>query len=108
MHRREQPAVGRHRQLAAEADAPALDEAPALAFRAETQVFQFGDHGNGEAVVELRDVDVHRRHARRAERIAPRLHRAGGRDVVVLADISVREAVALAQQLDRFFPQVFF
>ena len=106
MHRREQAAVRGHRQLAAEADAPALDEAPALALRAEAEVLQLRDHGDGEAVVELGDVDVGGLHAGHRERLAPGLHRAGGRDVVVFADVGVGEAIALPEQLDRLLLQV--
>ena len=96
----------RHRQRAAEADRAALDEAPALALRAEAEVLELDDHGDGEAVVELGDVDVGGRDARHRERVAARLHRAGRGDVVVLADVGVREAVALAEQVDRPLAQV--
>ena len=50
--------MGVHRQFAAEADTPALDERPALALRAEAQVFDLRDHHASEAVVNLGDVDI--------------------------------------------------
>src|SRR6185503_17509473 len=101
MYRREQPAVRRHRERAARADPAAFDEAAAFALGAKAEVLELDDHGDGEAIVELGDVDLLRPDARRAERFAARLHRAGGRDLVVLADVGMRKAVALAEQSHR-------
>src|SRR5438874_216034 len=53
---RHEPAVRVHRQVAAELDPPALDEAAALALAAEAVVLELHQLGDREAVVELRDV----------------------------------------------------
>ena len=92
---RKQTAVGGDRQFAAEADASVLDEMSALAFFAEAEVFEFDDEGDGETIVNLRDVDVGRRKTGGAERIAAGIDRAGGRQFGV-ADVAVAQAVANA------------
>src|SRR4051812_20276731 len=58
MTAREQAAVRRDRQCAADADATVFDEMAALAFFAKTEILEFDDHGDGETIVNLRDIDV--------------------------------------------------
>ena len=67
MVRREPAAVRVHRQLAAEPDAPVLDEAAALARLAEAEVLERREHGDREGVVDRAEVD-RRRGARRPSR----------------------------------------
>src|SRR5207245_615039 len=56
----EAAAKGVERQLAVELDAAVLDEVERLALLAEPVAFETVDHRGGEAVVDLRDVDVFR------------------------------------------------
>src|SRR6266403_2329413 len=58
------PAERVQRELTAQLDAPVLDEVERLAFLAEPVGLESVDHRGGEAVVDLRDVDVLRREAR--------------------------------------------
>src|SRR5204863_4571432 len=50
---------------------PLLDEAPALALRAEAELLVGDDLGDGEAVVDLGEIDVVGAHARHAVRVCP-------------------------------------
>src|SRR5690606_12667373 len=79
----EHAAAGIARQLAADFDAPALDERPAFTFLAEAEAFQRGQQVHAETVVSGEDVDVLRRHARH------RIHLRG--DFAVRAMIEVLE-----------------
>src|SRR5207249_2638863 len=54
----EAAAKGVERQFAIELDAAVLDEIERLAFLAEAVGFEAVDHRSGEAVVDLRDVDI--------------------------------------------------
>ena len=79
----EQPAMGVDRQLAAQPDAAVHHERPALALLAEAQDLELAHHGEGEAVVDLGDVDVlrpdagHREAALGAAFTRPKSRRSG-------------------------------
>ena len=102
----QQAAVGSHWQLPAQADTPAFDKTPAFSLGAKTQVFQFHDHGNREAVINFGDVDVTRLQASPAERHLPGIHGAAGRQAFCVADMPVTQAISRTQQINRFFSQV--
>src|SRR5271155_2024539 len=58
MTMRQQPPMGVDRQLAAQLDAPAFDEAPALSLRAESKILKLDNHDRRETVVEFGNVDI--------------------------------------------------
>jgi hypothetical protein len=58
MAMRKQTAVRVDRKFPAEFDAPAFDEAAALALGTEAEVLEFDNYDGSEAVVEFGDVDV--------------------------------------------------
>ena len=88
----EAAARGQHRQRAAELDAAALGERPALAALAEAVVLETRDHERREGVVDLRAVHVLRLELASASRAAPRRRR----DVV-----SIVRRVVVVREVDR-------
>ena len=77
-------AIGVERQLAAARDQVAVgDEAAALALLAEAEVLDLQQHGDREAVVDRRVLDVARLHAGFGERRRARHRRTGGGEVDV-------------------------
>src|SRR5258708_7171429 len=56
----QEPAMSVDRQHAAQRNAAVHDERPALAFLAETQQLELVDYREGEAVVDLGNIDIRR------------------------------------------------
>src|SRR5579875_258627 len=82
---RQQAAVRVDRQLAAQLDPSVFNEAPAIAFRAKTQIFKFDNHHWREAVVQFGDVDIFRAETRHRVRALARFFRRRGRETERLA-----------------------
>ena len=93
--------MGVDRQRAAETDAAVHDERPALALLAEAQDFELADHREGEAVVDLGDVDVLGADARHVVGARRGLHEAELQQVGTLRDRSRRFGMALGHAHDR-------
>jgi hypothetical protein len=92
---RRQPAsvgVQRRSTRLVEAQPTPVSERAALALGAEAQVFQGDDHGDGERVVNHRDVDLAGPLAGLAERLAAGVDRGRDRDVVVVVEVPRRLA----------------
>ena len=96
----ETAAIRVERQLAGAGDQVAVrHEGPALALLAEAEVLDGFQHGDGEAVVDGRIVDIARRDARFLERLRARPARAG-KGQVHLAGHQVLRRFAAAEDLD--------
>ena len=95
-----------HRQFAVKRNAAVPGEAPAFAFRAETQIFELDDHRDREAVVELGDIDVRGFESGPGESGTSGIDSAGRRQRLVFADVAVAQAVTLAEQTHRGLAQI--
>src|SRR5262249_20061503 len=84
--------VERRRPGPVPAQPAALDVLAALALLGETEVFQDGQHGDGERVVDHRDVDLVRTDPGLTERGRSGDRRRAGRDVPAVARIADRFA----------------
>ena len=95
-------AIGVERQLADPRDQVAIgNESAALARCAKAQVFQLDQHGNGEAVVDRRVLDVGRGHAGFGKSLGARPARARGGEVEIAASLML-DGLAGADQLDQW------
>src|SRR6185436_14940396 len=91
------------REPAARPDRAALDEGAALALAAEPEVLDLAEDGEGEAIVDLGDIDVSRSDPGHRERARRRLGEAQRREVRTLRDDARRIGMALggAHHVDR-------
>src|SRR5258708_1091485 len=96
----------RYRQRTAKADAPARDEGATLALLAEAEILELDNHGDGEAVIELGDIDIGRRQPALSEGGTAGLDRAGLGDALVFPNMAVTHPVSGAEPVDRRASQI--
>src|SRR6478735_6834443 len=106
MSRGEQSSMRGGGQVSVETDPSALDEATALAFRAEAEILQFDQNRDGEAVVKLGHVDLRGSKTGALIGRRPRFDRAGVHQVAGFTHEAMPLAISAAENLDALSSEI--